>query len=75
MTDSPPTPNPSGRNVWSHLYAGTSLAVTILAFTYAGIRVDRHWNVTPWGTLVGAFIGIGAGLYNFIKEFSSDARH
>jgi F0F1-type ATP synthase assembly protein I len=66
----PPSPlPPSGNSIWRHLYAGTSLAVTILLFTFAGIWVDRHWGLKPWGTVGGAFIGIGAGLYNFIREF------
>ena len=73
MNASPPFPPPSGNNIWRHLYAGTTLALTILLFTYVGIRIDRHWNAAPWGTLGGAFAGIGAGLYNFIKEFLSDS--
>jgi F0F1-type ATP synthase assembly protein I len=62
----------SSPNIWRHLYAGTSLAITILLCTFAGVWLDRHWNGKPWGTVVGAFIGIGAGLYNFIREFSSE---
>jgi len=51
--------------------AGTSLALTILLFTFAGIWIDRHWGARPWGTVGGAFIGIGVGLYNFFREFSN----
>ena len=60
-------------NIWRHLYAGTSLAVTILLCTFAGVWIDRHWLLNPWGTVAGAFIGIGAGLYNFIREFSNES--
>jgi len=59
--------------IWRHVYAGTSLAATILFCTFVGIWVDKHWNCRPWGTLIGAFIGIGAGLYNFIREFLDDS--
>ena len=41
--------------------------MTIFLFTFAGIWLDRHWGWKPWGTFVGAFMGIGAGLYNFIQ--------
>jgi F0F1-type ATP synthase assembly protein I len=56
-------------NIWRHVYAGTSLALTILLLTFAGIWLDRHWGFKPWGTIGGAFIGIGVGLFNFIREF------
>lgn len=61
-------------NIWRHLYAGTSLAVTILLCTFVGIWVDRHWALKPWGTVLGAFVGIGAGLYNFLREFSNESQ-
>jgi F0F1-type ATP synthase assembly protein I len=69
VSASPSSLPPGGNNIWRHLYAGTSLALTILLFTFAGIWVDRHWGVKPWGTIGGAFAGIAAGLYNFIREF------
>jgi F0F1-type ATP synthase assembly protein I len=59
--------------IWRHVYAGSSLAVTILICTFGGIWIDKHWNCRPWATLVGAFVGIGAGLYNFIREFTHDS--
>ncbi len=59
--------------MWRHLYAGTSLALTILSGTFVGIWMDRHWHFGPWGTLLGVFVGIGAGLYNFIREFSHES--
>jgi F0F1-type ATP synthase assembly protein I len=61
-------------SVWRHLYAGTALALTILVGTFVGLWADRHWGIRPWGAVIGAFVGIGAGLYNFFKEFSSDAK-
>jgi F0F1-type ATP synthase assembly protein I len=60
-------------NIWRHLYAGTSLALTILLCTFVGVWIDRRWPCGPWGTVVGSFIGIGAGLYNFIREFSNES--
>ncbi len=59
-------------NVWQHLYAGTTLAVTILVCVFVGIWADKKWDCKPWGTLIGATVGIGVGLYNFLQEFLSD---
>jgi len=73
MSASPSSFPPGGNNIWRHFYAGTSLALTILLFTFAGIWVDRRWGVNPWGAVVGAFVGIGAGLYNFIREFANES--
>jgi F0F1-type ATP synthase assembly protein I len=70
MSVTPSSQPPGGNSIWRHLYAGTSLALTILLFTFAGIWIDRHWNVKPFGTIGGAFFGIGMGLYNFIREFT-----
>ena len=64
---------PRPPNIWRHLYAGTSLAITILICTFVGVWVDRHSKLGPWGTIIGAFMGIGAGLYNFIREFANEA--
>lgn len=69
MSASPSSQPPGGNTIWRHVYAGTSLAMTILLFTFAGIWLDRHWGYKPWGTVGGAFFGIGCGLYNFIREF------
>jgi F0F1-type ATP synthase assembly protein I len=64
-------PSQNSTTIWRHVYAGTSLAITILLCTFGGIWVDKHWGAKPWGAIGGAFIGIGAGLYNFIREFTS----
>jgi F0F1-type ATP synthase assembly protein I len=65
--DKPPPPP----NIWKHVYAGTTLALTVLIGIYAGIRVDRHFNSSPWGTLGGVAVGVGVGMYNFFREFLS----
>jgi F0F1-type ATP synthase assembly protein I len=64
-------PPQNSSTIWRHVYAGTSLALTILVYTFAGIWIDRFWAIKPWGTMAGAFIGIAVGLYNFIREFSN----
>lgn len=63
---------PSGCNLWRHLYAGTALAMTVLVCLFAGVWVDRRWSTSPWGAVLGAAFGLGAGLYNFFREFAND---
>ena len=48
---------------------GTQLAVTLLLCFYIGYRLDAWKGTSPWFTLAGAFIGIIAGLYNFLKRY------
>lgn len=72
MGNSPPTNTSS---VLKHVGAGMSLAITVLVCIWLGYVADKHWNIRPWGMVAGAGIGIGAGLYNFIREFDDDASH
>ena len=70
MGNIPPLiPRKTNSNIWRHAQAGLVLSVTILLCIYVGLMVDKRWSISPWGVLVGAVVGFGAGLYNFLKEF------
>ncbi|MCB4756332.1 MAG: AtpZ/AtpI family protein [Elusimicrobia bacterium] len=60
----------SGESPWAQAYEGTQLALTLLIGFYIGYRIDKAKGTLPWGTLIGSFIGLGVGLYNFLKHFS-----
>jgi F0F1-type ATP synthase assembly protein I len=47
---------------------GTEFAAAILGLSLAGVWVDRHYGTSPWGTLVGALIGLIGGMVNLIRE-------
>jgi F0F1-type ATP synthase assembly protein I len=66
MTNIPPRPS----NAYRFVGAGFSLAISILFCMWLGYLADKRWGSQPWGLLIGAFLGIGAGLYNFIKDFA-----
>lgn len=51
-----------------YLSLGTQLAVTVIAMTFLGIWLDKKFNTNPWLTIICSFLGITAGLYNFIKS-------
>jgi F0F1-type ATP synthase assembly protein I len=44
-----------------------TLAVTVLAGLGGGYWLDRRLGTRPVFLLVGAALGIGAGLYHFLK--------
>lgn len=52
----------------SHLASlGFDLAASIAGATLLGYWVDRYYGVGPWGTVVGAVVGIVGGLLNFVR--------
>ena len=59
--------NNSGPSWVSYLGLGTQLAVTVTAMTFLGIWLDKKYNTQPIFTIVCSFLGVTAGIYNFIK--------
>lgn len=53
-------------------WGGTQLAVAVLAGLYVGHRIDARWGSDPWGLLAGGAVGLGVGLYTFLKPFLRD---
>lgn len=45
---------------------GFELAAIVVTLTVIGLWVDRHYGTAPWGSLVGAGLGLAGGLYNFL---------
>ena len=50
-----------------YLGLGTQLAATITMMAFLGYWLDKKFNSEPVLTVVFSFLGITAGLYNFIK--------
>ena len=48
--------------------SGLDLAIVAGGFTAIGWWLDRHYGWYPWGTLIGALVGIVGGLTNFLRE-------
>lgn len=44
-----------------------ALPLTVVGLTYLGWELDRRWGSTPWGTLVGFFLGTAAAFFEVIR--------
>ncbi len=50
------------------LTIGFEVAVGVALGYYVGHWLDGKYGWGPWGTLVGAMLGLAAGMYLLIKE-------
>jgi len=50
---------------YSHL--GLQFAATIGLLLGGGLWLDRRWGTTPLFTVIGTFLGFGAGFYNLYR--------
>jgi ATP synthase protein I len=55
------------RDVAPYLGLGIQLAATIVVCFFIGRWLDQILNTAPWLMIVGAFLGAGGGLYNFLR--------
>jgi F0F1-type ATP synthase assembly protein I len=56
-------------NPWAVAFgAGMELAVSVLLGVAAGRWADRKFGTEPWLVLAGTVLGIGLGLYFFIRQ-------
>lgn len=46
---------------------GFQLAISVVVGVMAGRYLDARWGTTPWLTIVGMFLGSGAGFWNLIR--------
>jgi F0F1-type ATP synthase assembly protein I len=56
------------RSVGPYIGLGMQLAVTVIVMVFLGIWLDGVLNWNPVLTITFAFLGVFAGLYNFIKS-------
>ncbi|MDR3665624.1 MAG: AtpZ/AtpI family protein [Ignavibacteriaceae bacterium] len=61
--------NTSGiyKEVGPYIGMGFQLAATVGLLVYIGIWLDKKTGKDPIFTLIFSFLGVGVGLYNFIK--------
>jgi ATP synthase protein I len=59
------------KEVGPYLGTGVQLAVTVGIMIYIGKILDDYFETYPLFILIFAFLGIAAGMYNFIKTVLS----
>jgi F0F1-type ATP synthase assembly protein I len=57
-----------------HAGIGLELAGAVAGFALIGYWIDSRYGTSPWGLVVGVVLGLGGGLYNFVKQ-SLQATH
>ena len=67
--------DPQDRQPWIRLAgSGMELAAAVGGFSLLGYWIDRHYDSSPWGLLIGALLGLIGGFYNLIKASLSASR-
>lgn len=56
------------REIGPYIGLGMQLAVTVTVMVFIGIWLDKEFNLSPVLTIVFSFLGVFAGLYNFIRS-------
>jgi ATP synthase protein I len=56
------------REIGPYLGLGMQLAITVAVMVFLGIWLDGKFSTTPILTVIFAFLGVIAGMYNFIKS-------
>jgi F0F1-type ATP synthase assembly protein I len=60
------------RKFGPYLNIGMVWALSVLFFTWIGIKLDEYWEIKPWLTTAGAVFGIITGFYHFIKTVMTE---
>ena len=47
---------------------GSLLLTWIAGGVLLGLWVDRHWGLSPWGTVVGSLLGLCGAGYSVFRE-------
>ena len=65
MSDPPPNKLPS----WTRLTTiGVEYTAAVAGFGLIGWWLDTKWDTGPWGTVIGAGLGLTGATYNLVRE-------
>jgi F0F1-type ATP synthase assembly protein I len=53
---------------------GVEFAGVVIGFTLIGLWIDRHYDKSPWGVVIGSTLGLVGGMYNLIRESLAASR-
>lgn len=46
---------------------GIEFAAAVAGLSFFGLWIDRRYGCEPWGTMIGAGVGVVGGTYNLIR--------
>ncbi len=55
-------------NWGAYLSLGLEIAVGVVLGVFVGRWLDRKFHWDPWATVIGAMLGLAAGMYLLIRE-------
>ena len=61
-------PGDSDKSGLRFISLGTEFAAGFVGLTLVGLWIDRHFEVAPWGLVVGLVVGLVGGTYNLIRD-------
>lgn len=54
--------------------AGLQLAMSIVAFMFLGVWLDKTLGSSPWFVLICVFLGAGAGFYSIYRKLMASGK-
>ncbi len=60
-------PNRNLAKYGEYIALGTHIAASMIIPVVIGIYVDKKWNLSPWGVIIGALVGFGSMISIVIK--------
>lgn len=61
----PKVPGTGWQTAWS---LGFNFAASVAGFFFVGYAIDRWYETSPWGVLIGTLLGLVGGMYNLIRQ-------
>ena len=62
------------KEVTPYLGLGLQLAITVTAMSLLGVWLDGKFDISPILTISLSFLGVFAGMYNFIKSVTKTGK-
>lgn len=76
MVEEPPGQSDE-RNLGTFLARGmryfsvvTQFVITLGVLSFIGVKVDERCACSPWGVLLGIFLGLGLGLWSMLRQMN-----
>lgn len=52
-----------------YIALGAQIAASMIVPVFIGIYIDKYWDLSPWGVIIGALLGFG-GLISIVLKLA-----